>query len=408
MPEPTWDFASAFEHLTGNAPFPWQRALYASLLQGAPPAVCSIPTGLGKTSVLTLWLLALAESVRAGQSTRLPRRLAYVVNRRTVVDQATREAELLRENLAGKSELRAVKAALLSLCADAGEELPLAVSTLRGAFADNAEWRRDPARPAIVVGTVDMIGSRLLFNGYACGFKSRPLHAGFLGQDTLLVHDEAHLEPAFQELLEAVVGEQGRCQELRPLRIMALSATARSREGERDHEEPFALTAADHEHAIVRQRVLARKGLAFFAVEDDKQLPAQVAQRALAFKDSGQAILVFVFKLEHLKKVEEQLKKEVSSAQIRVLTGTMRGQERDALAEESPIFARFLHRPKVEVKDGTVYLLCTSAGEVGVDLSADHMVCDLTPFDSMAQRLGRVNRRGAGDAQVAVVYSAQA
>ena len=46
---------------------------------------------------------------------------------------------------------------------------PLAISTLRGQFADNAEWRDDPARPAIITGTVDMIGSRLLFSGYAVG-----------------------------------------------------------------------------------------------------------------------------------------------------------------------------------------------------------------------------------------------
>src|SRR5439155_16412911 len=101
------------------------------------------------------------------------------------------------------------------------EEEPLAISTLRGQFADNAEWRNDPARPAVVVGTVDMIGSRLLFSGYGCGFKSRPLHAGFLGQDALLVHDEAQLEPAFQELVTAIQHEQcsGRTPDLRPLRV---------------------------------------------------------------------------------------------------------------------------------------------------------------------------------------------
>ncbi len=35
----------------------------------------------------------------------------------------------------------------------------------------------------------------------------------------------------------------------------------------------------------------------------------------------------------------------------------------------------------------------------------DHLVGDLTPFDSMAQRLGRVNRFGDGDARVDVVYT---
>ena len=43
-----------------------------------------------------------------------------------------------------------------------------------------------------------------------------------------------------------------------------------------------------------------------------------------------------------------------------------------------------------------VFLVATSAGEVGVDLDADHMVCDLVAWERMVQRLGRVNRRGTG------------
>jgi CRISPR-associated endonuclease/helicase Cas3 len=46
------------------------------------------------------------------------------------------------------------------------------------------------------------------------------------------------------------------------------------------------------------------------------------------------------------------------------------------------------------VPERTVYLVSTSAGEVGIDLDADHVVCSLTTLDSMIQRLGRVNRRG--------------
>ena len=49
------------------------------------------------------------------------------------------------------------------------------------------------------------------------------------------------------------------------------------------------------------------------------------------------------------------------------------------------------------------FLIATSAGEVGVDLDADHMVCDLVPWERMVQRLGRVNRRGEGDATIVVV-----
>src|SRR5262249_12042779 len=160
------------------------------------PASCNLPTGLGKTSVIAVWLIALANGAA------VPRRLVYVVNRRTVVDQTTIEVEKYRDNLraAGLFDTMAAKCDA-SLKAD---DSPLATSTPRGQSADNREWCADPSRPAVICGTVDMIGSRLLFSGYGVGMKSRPLHAGFLGQDSLLVHDEAHLEPAFQDLLLAI------------------------------------------------------------------------------------------------------------------------------------------------------------------------------------------------------------
>ena len=119
-------------------------------------------------------------------------------NRRTVVDQTTDEVA------GGPREPQTCRSRQACACrcrpADDGEPR-LALSTLRGQFADNREWSADPSRPAVICGTVDMIGSRLLFSGYGVGFKQRPLHAGFLGQDALLVHDEAHFEPAFQTLV---------------------------------------------------------------------------------------------------------------------------------------------------------------------------------------------------------------
>jgi len=391
------EFDSFFPAATGLRAFPWQQALFAKLLQSQFPKSCDIPTGLGKTSVVAIWLLALGHHVRNGTVAGFPRRLVYVVNRRTVVDQATREAEHLRDALCTKPELRSLADLLRSLGARPSEA-PMAISTLRGQFADNAEWRDDPARPAVIVGTVDMVGSRLLFAGYGCGFKSRPLHAGFLGQDTLIVHDEAHLEPAFQELVATIESEQHRCREYNRLRLMALTATSRN------GCESFQLGDADRNHPVVRARLDAKKGISFWPVEDPKKTADEVATRALEHKDSGQAILIFLRKLEDVEKVAYELRKAMLSAQM--LTGTLRGLERDELAKENAIFARFMHKSEITPLQGTVYLVCTSAGEVGVNISADHLICDLTPFDSMAQRFGRVNRFGEGNAQIDIIYCA--
>ncbi len=391
------DFDRLFEDLTGNKPFPWQRMLYGELVQKQFRTKCDVPTGLGKTSVVALWILALAHHARNGSVDRFPRRLVYVVNRRTVVDQATREVEHLRDALAGKPELKQLADALRTLSIQP-EGQPLVVSTLRGQFADNAEWRNDPARPAVIVGTVDMVGSRLLFSGYGCGFKSKPLHAGFLGQDVLFIHDEAHLEPPFQKLIMGIRAEQERCREFGVFHVMELTATSR----ENQTGETPIFTEEDLRDPRVIKRCKASKSLRFQSVEDKKKLPDKAAELALKHEKSSQAILVFLRELADVEKVRRKL--ESAKQEVQVLTGTLRGLERDKLAKEDQIFARFMPKPEVKPKSGTVYLVCTSAGEVGVDISADHMVCDLTPFDSMAQRLGRVNRFGHGAACIDVVH----
>ena len=372
-----------FEQLTDYLPFPWQWELYDKWLRiGKFPSSCNLPTGLGKTSVVAIWLIALANHKHI-----LPRRLVYVVNRRTVVDQTTNEVEKLRENLP-------------KLNSDLGS---LALGTLRGQFADNREWSADPSRPAVICGTVDMIGSRLLFSGYGCGFKSRPLHAGFLGQDVLLVHDEAHLEPAFQKLIEAIQCEQHRegsaDLERRRLRVMELTATTRGRQA-----MPFGLTEEDRANAVVKQRIHARKGIAFHTVKGEKgATAAKIGDLAASYKDSGQAILVFVRTIDDVNVVAKKI--AATKVKYELLTGTIRGKERDGLVRK-PVFRRFRPEEQEGAEPGTVYLICTSAGEVGIDISADHLVCDLTPFDSMAQRFGHVNRRGGDDrkAHIDIVY----
>jgi CRISPR-associated endonuclease/helicase Cas3 len=397
------DFRLQFSTLTGaKEPFPWQEELFGRFVKGEIPSCCDIPTGLGKTSVIAIWLLALAKL-----STKMPRRLVYVVNRRTVVDQTTIEVEKLRRNL----EAAGLKESLGSLCALPSDS-PLAISTLRGQFADNREWSADPCRPAVIVGTVDMMGSRLLFGGYGIGFKTRPLHAGFLGQDTLIVHDEAHLEPAFQDLLTAIRAEQQRCNEQRPasetrkVHVMELSATPRS------VGTPFRITPADEEHPTVKARLGAAKKLILHPADDTGKIQARIIELARRHKDSGRAVLVFANGVKDVEQIASALEKELGkerAGNFQRFTGTMRGLERDRLVNKAA-FVRFLQSSDVssdaeEPAKGTVYLVCTSAGEVGVNISADHLVCDLSTFDSMAQRFGRVNRFGACDyTEVDVVH----
>ena len=396
------DFKSIFQQLTGATPFPWQEALYYEFVNGRFPSSANIPTGLGKTSVVAIWLIALLT-----HPDKAARRLVYVVNRRTVVDQTTEEVKRIRENLAANPDL-ADK--LKSLCAVPADS-PLALSTLRGQFADNQEWALDPARPAVIVGTVDMIGSGLLFSRYTVGFKTRPHHAALLGQDVLLVHDEAHLEPAFQKLLKSIVDAQTASSDPRKLRVMQLTATKRAAE----NDTPFTLTVADHENEVVKQRIHAVKNLSLVALTAGEKLDEKIIALAKATATSSngdRAILIFVRTVEIALKIAAALDKNEYKSKIAILTGTMRGKERDELVSgdsgAARVFQRFLPGNDPSTTPGVVFLVATSAGEVGVNISADDLICDLSTYESMGQRFGRVNRFGANDdSTITVVHETE-
>ena len=346
-------FSDNFVRLTGHSPMRWQERLFDLFVRDEIPAALDLPTGLGKTSVMAIWLIALAKQAVAG-AVRLPRRLVYVVDRRTVVDQATNEALKLRNTLKALDANGAtsrIRGALDKLCVDPGDDAsPLAISTLRGELADNREWQADPARAAIVVGTVDMIGSRLLFSSYGdVGWKMRAFNAGLIAYDTLIVHDETQLSPAFEELLRQI--EDSQKGQPRRLRVLSLSATRRpvnpAQARDSAHADIFRLTDQDRDEDLVGHRIGAAKALRFHQVPDVKLLPQRLADLALTHRDAKARVLIYVRSPEDAKDVRHVLSKVVGGEAVEVLTGTLRGRERDELAGTA-LFKSFVAHPHRE------------------------------------------------------------
>lgn len=408
-------FAEQFKTLTGFEPMKWQQRLYDErFANGALPSAVSVPTGLGKTAVMAIWLVALAQQMKSGQVS-LPRRLVYVVDRRAVVDQATQFAENLRANLQNIGA-RGLRDAL-----GMGETEALPISTLRGQFVDNRDWLEDPSRPAIIVGTVDMIGSRLLFEGYGVSRKMRPYHAGLLGTDTLVLLDEAHLVLPFEALLAEIAENSGRygSQEkalgsLTPkFQLLPLSAT-----GRRQTAHPFVLEERDFRNpddATVLQRLFAKKRLTL-QEKGDEDLADALTEQAWALALSAQEqnageevnpvlkpvrVIVYCNSRDVAEKTKTALDKKgeetIAKGRTELFVGARRIRER-TIAEQRLKELGYL----VEIDEQTApaFLVATSAGEVGIDLDADHLVCDLVAWERMVQRFGRVNRRG-GEERVA-------
>ena len=395
-------FEAEFFGLINRSPFKWQVDAFERLVAGDAFDV-SVPTGLGKSALIPIWLCALAWQAKTGSEITVGRRLVYVVNRRTVVDQSTMLAEQVVEGIREKpdSEL----AVALRRLSYSGSELglqPVAISTLRGEMADNGAWRLDPSRPAIVVGTVDMVGSRLLFCGYGDGRSRRPFHAGLIGHDAFVIHDEAHLTPAFGAVLERVRFFSGP-----DFRYTEMTATPKPGGGRHciefnpDQESDVALERWNAAKRLVIDRALDAVDTGGAA--GSKQHDERISQLALARDGKSRAVIVFVATPGSATRIAKNIRRKLrpgsgrkgsgtaTEERVGTIMGPMRGFERDALTQ-SDVFAAFKETPRGKIV--TRYLVCTSAAEVGVDLDADWCVSDLSTFDAMIQRLGRLNRAG--------------
>ncbi len=386
-----------------DTPFNWQNKLLENFNVGLIPRSLDIPTGLGKTAVMAIWLIARA------MGSELPRRLVYVVDRRAVVDQATEVAEELRCFIEKNPN---IKEAL-------GLSRPLPISTLRGKHVDNREWLENPTLPAVIVGTVDMIGSRLFFEGYRTSRKMRPYHAGLMGADTLLVLDESHLVPPFEKLLEVIANDSKNIfgsndEAFRSLipkfQLMSLSATGRTK-----GNETFGLTEADLKPGtITRKRLDAKKLLKLVHINVDEKLPQKLADEAWSLADQGNnkiPIIIYCHKRNDAEKAKDALLKLAKEHKkegikkvedyIQLFVGGRRVLEREKtlswLKEHG-----FIAGNNVTLEH-PAFIFATSAGEVGVDMDAQHMVSDIVHWERMVQRLGRVNRRGDSYAKVNVL-----
>jgi CRISPR-associated endonuclease/helicase Cas3 len=128
------DFESFHLAVHGRRPFDWQnRLLHSIVSERSWPRVLDLPTGSGKTTCIDIALFALALDAFSPVKYRwCPRRIAKIVDRRVVVDQAAERGRKLLNALI-TSTAREVIAAREALASMAGpDEEPLGVFTLRG------------------------------------------------------------------------------------------------------------------------------------------------------------------------------------------------------------------------------------------------------------------------------------
>lgn len=446
------DFPEFFQAIWGYEPFPWQADLVQRLATGRDPRrgdaaepgrwpdVLDLPTGSGKTAALDIAVFHLALEAARGKERRAPVRIAFVVDRRLIVDDAFTRAErlcralqwsLLEDEQAKaltpkESELTAmlhrvravpvVRRVALQLRRLAGAgQLPLLARSLRGGAPREDDWARTPVQPTILCSTVDQVGSRLLFRGYGVSDSMKPIHAGLLGSDCLILLDEAHLSEPFRQTLKAI--DRLRKPDTAPFGFALLTATPSRAETDR----VFELSDDDRAHRILRDRINASKAARLVEIvgkqgvdTESRRVEAIVAEiksvlAALRAGGNGSpAVGVVVNRVARARAIFEQLKKELESVgesieqsceptiDFMLVVGAARSVDRNEIAKKlGPIRTcqaeapRGLPRPLIVVATQTI--------EVGVDIDFDGLVTEAAALDALRQRFGRLNRTGRRD-----------
>lgn len=171
-------FVELFHKATGHAPYPFQSGFAEA---NDLPHLLRVPTGAGKTATSVLgWLWR-----RLHRSETTPRRLVYCLPMRVLVEQSYRESKKWLGNLWLTQEI----------------DLHL----LMGG-AESEPWHLHPERPAILIGTQDMLLSRTLNRGYRACLESASSERKSLG------HIETRLRPAVPTPISQTDRRDGHCR----------------------------------------------------------------------------------------------------------------------------------------------------------------------------------------------------
>nr|MDQ2696305.1 type I-U CRISPR-associated helicase/endonuclease Cas3 [Pseudomonadota bacterium] len=282
---------------------------------------------------------------------------------------------------------------------------PLVVARLRGGIPKEDLWTRDPAQPLILLSTVDQLGSRLLFRGYGVSEYARPIHAGLLAEDALLLLDEAHLSAPFLETLRRVEGYLGsRWRQTPPdlpLRVTSMTATPGAA------GEAFSLDVYDRETPLLHARLAAAKPARLLAVREEALISTLAAEAAALLNQvtaAGPPVVgVIVNRVATARAVFTTLEDGIGDRVL--LIGRNRPLDARRLLEE------FLPRMRAGRDPGDnprpLCVVATQTVEVGADLDFDALVSESAPLDALRQRFGRLNRLGRTAAAPAVIVHAK-
>lgn len=415
-------FETFFEKATGHAPYEYQKRLACGepnegkgQSQGVPcvSRLIDVPTGLGKTpAVVMAWLWNRIALNRPDW----PRRLVYCLPMRTLVEQT-------RDNVQGWiADLRQA-ADKLELSQNARSDLTWlrehSPVVLMGG-EEKQDWDLRPEKPAVLIGTQDMLLSRALNRGYGMSRFRWPMHFALLNNDCLWILDETQLMGSgLWTTAQLDWMRQDRFQSFKPCVSWWMSATlggkfleTQDRSAAKIPAPEIASLSPEEESSLAILKAVRPvtiypdpKGKA--GKQDKTEFYFQELARSIVNEHlTGHLTLAVCNRVAHaqsLKKAIENIQTQSSSSNgdVLLLTSRFRLKDRKAALEKAADFEEA--RKKGQPHPGLI-LVSTQVIEAGFDVSAARLWTEVAPWPSFVQRLGRLNRDGKlnGDAKAFV------
>lgn len=361
------------------------RPYQARLCRSDWPQTLIVPTGFGKTAaVLAAWLWKTHEG-DAGT----PRRLVYCLPMRTLVEQTATAAEIWVKAAKDKLSLDVTVHTLMG--GQSGDRTP----ERRGV----PDWIMNPDRPAILIGTQDLLVSAALMRGYGVSRYRWPVDFALLHNDAFWVFDEVQLTGASlatSAQLEGLRRDKG-LGTGRPCRTLWMSATLDPvwlktvDFTPTDPSRPHDLSEADLAEAGRLWTAVKRLARLDSAADDTMTtLAAQVKERARPGTDT----IIFLNTVKRAQALYDALGAAGIELDRRLLIHSrFRAGDRKRLME------RLEQAPPPAGR----IVVATQALEAGVDVTSAVMITEIAPWSSLVQRFGRCNRYGecgAGGADV--------
>ena len=371
---------------TVTPPFVWQTELLKRVAAHGWPGTIAMPTSSGKTSAIDVAVFHLAmEAGKSALERRAPLRIFFIVDRRIVVDEAYDHARKIALRLRDAEDgiLLEVASRLRSF----GGAVPLQVSKMRGGMLRDNGWADEPNQPTVCLSTVDQVGSRLLFRGYQVGERSRSVHAGLVGNDSLLILDEAHLVERLSSDL------RGRNRKICGVGGNSSSATPDGCAGCRQRRMVKAFSISEPEWVELDAEVLGKRLRASKPAELRETKKRFEDDMAAAAKELGTSVQAGVVGV---------IANTVGSA--REIFNKINGDKVLLIGRNRPWMAEKLwdkHKDRIAARwgrkrEGLLYVVATQTVEVGANIDFDALISESAPMDSLRQRFGRLNRLGRG------------